>query len=61
MPFDALVFTVIKDIFLTGSSVYMIASTVSTKMLQSMAREEGFVFKVRKLLKENLLCEQWST
>ncbi|XP_015765502.1 PREDICTED: phosphoglucomutase-2-like [Acropora digitifera] len=28
-----------------GSSVYMIASTVSTKMLQSMAREEGFVFK----------------
>lgn len=28
-----------------GSSVYMIASTVSTKMLQSMAREEGFMFK----------------
>ncbi|XP_073253701.1 phosphopentomutase-like [Porites lutea] len=28
-----------------GSSVYMIASTVSSKMLQAMAREEGFVFE----------------
>ena len=30
----------------TGSSVYMIASTVSSKMLQAMAREEGFLFEV---------------
>ena len=29
-----------------GSSVYMIASTVSSKMLQAMAREEGFQFEV---------------
>ena len=28
-----------------GSSVYMIASTVSTKMLEAMATEEGFVFE----------------
>ncbi|RMX38377.1 hypothetical protein pdam_00005487 [Pocillopora damicornis] len=28
-----------------GSSVYMIASTVSSKMLQAMAREEGFLFE----------------
>lgn len=55
MPFDALVFNVIKDIFSTGSSVYMIASTVSTKMLQSMAREEGFVFKVRKLFEREFV------
>lgn len=33
----------------TGSSVYMIASTVSSKMLQAMAREEGFLFEVSLL------------
>lgn len=36
-------------VWLTGSSVYMIASTVSSKMLQAMAKEEGFMFEVSHL------------
>ncbi len=29
--------------------MYMIASTVSSKMLQAIAKEEGFLFEVSKL------------
>ena len=39
-----------------GSDVYMLSSTVSSKILQTMAGMEGFQFEVSKLGLNSVAC-----